>query len=199
MESTATAGRTRATNDDALVGRAAAGDPSAFEALLATRLDRCYRLAFAILGDASDASDATQEAFVSAWRQLPRLRDHGSFDSWLNRIVANAARMSRRQRTRRREVRVATLIPSDADVDGRAWDPADANATRQLERVATSDAIGRAFERLSERDRLILVLHHLEERPVAEIARTLGIPVGTAKWRLHEARAALERAMETER
>ncbi len=199
MESTAAAGQARATGDVALVALAAAGNTAAFETLLATRLDRCYRLAFAILGDASDAADATQEAVVSAWRQLPRLRDPGSFDSWLNRIVANTARMSRRHRTRLREVRVANLTAPDADADDSSWEPADVRAAHQIESVATSDAIGRAFDRLAERDRLILVLHHVEERPVAEIAKLLGVPVGTAKWRLHRARSALERAMESER
>ena len=56
----------------------------------------------------------------------------------------------------------------------------------------------RAFDRLRPQERIILVLHHVEERPVAEIARSLGIPVGTAKWRLHAARNALEKAMEAE-
>ncbi len=64
--------------------------------------------------------------------------------------------------------------------------------------MADNDAISRAFDRLRPDERAILALHHVDERPVAEIARTLGIPVGTAKWRLHSARRALERAMEAE-
>ena len=60
------------------------------------------------------------------------------------------------------------------------------------------DAIGRAFDRLKPHERAILALHHVDERPVDEIARTLGIPAGTAKSRLHTARRALERAMEAE-
>jgi RNA polymerase sigma-70 factor (ECF subfamily) len=198
VESIAAASRGTASGDAALVRLAAAGDRTAFDALVTSRLDRCYRLAVAILSDASDAADATQEGFVSAWRQLPRLRDPEAFDGWLNRIVANAARSSRRHRTRLREVGVATLLPSDDFTGGRSVEPADARAGRQLDGVATNDAIGRAFDRLAERDRLILVLHHLEDRPVVEIAKTLGIPVGTAKWRLHQARAALEQAMEAE-
>ena len=195
----AAADRVRASGDDALVGLAAAGNAGAFDALLTTRLDRCYRLAFAILGDPSDAADATQEAFVLAWRQLPRLRDQGSFDAWLNRIVANAARMSRRSRSRRVEVRAGVVMPVDDGTDAPAPEQADPRAGQQIDNVASSDAIGRAFDRLHERDRLILVLHHVEERPVAEIAKTLGVPVGTAKWRLHRARTALEHAMEAER
>jgi RNA polymerase sigma-70 factor (ECF subfamily) len=198
VESVAETARAKASSDDVLVARAASGDAAAFDALVATRLDRCYRLALAILANPSDAADATQEAFVAAWRQLPHLRDRGSFDGWLNRIVANAARMSRRSRSRRIEVRAGTVLHvPEHDSDGH--EEADVRAGQQLDSIATSDAIGRAFDRLSERDRLILVLHHLEERPVAEIAVSLGIPVGTAKWRLHQARAALERAMETER
>jgi len=199
VESTVTDGRARESGDVVLVGRAAAGDATAFDALVVSRLDRCYRLAFAILGDAADATDATQDGFVSAWRQLPRLRDHASFDGWLNRIVANAARMSRRHRMRLREVRVGSLGSGGAEDSGGRPEPADTRAGQQIESVADADAIGRAFDRLPERDRLILVLHHVEERPVREIATSLSVPLGTAKWRLHQARAALERAMEAER
>ena len=193
----ATAGELTGSPDDALVRRAAIGDAGAFDLLVSTRLDRCYRLAYSILANEADARDATQEAFMSAWRQLPRLREQSSFDGWLNRIVANAARMSRRHRVRLREVQV-----NRTGDDGPTGDPeperADPAAGRAIDQVASTDAIGRAFDRLREHHRLILVLHHVEERPLAEIARTLGIAVGTAKWRLHEARRALERAMEVE-
>ena len=194
MQTIVAAPRVEASGDGALVRRAASGDLTAFDQLVATRIDRCYRLAYSILGNEADAADAVQEAFVAAWRQLPRLRDAASFDGWLNRIVANAARMSRRHRVRLREVQV---VPRGED---RSFEPehVDPAAGRQIESVASADAFGRAFDRLREDDRLILVLHHVEERPLAEIAGTLGIPVGTAKWRLHRARQALERAMEVE-
>jgi RNA polymerase sigma factor (sigma-70 family) len=81
-----------------------------------------------------------------------------------------------------------------------ATDPTpDPAAEHALSGVAGSDALQRAINRLTVDQRSILALHHLEERPVAEIAATLGVPVGTAKWRLHDARRALERAMEAER
>jgi RNA polymerase sigma-70 factor, ECF subfamily len=197
VESVAAARRPQASDHDALVRLAAGGSASAFDTLVATRLDRCYRLAFSILGDATDAADATQEAFVSAWRQLPRLRDPGSFDGWLNRIVANAARMARRGRVRR-ETRLGSLRVAVPGVDGLTREPADATASQQLDSVAVSEAIGRAFDRLAEKDRLLLVLHYVEERPIAEIAKTVGVAVGTVKWRLHQARTALEQAMEAE-
>jgi RNA polymerase sigma-70 factor (ECF subfamily) len=185
-----------ASADGELVRRAALGDADAFDVLIGVRLDRCYRLAYSILGDAADAADATQEGIVSAWRQLPRLRDHRAFDGWLNRIVANAARMSRRHRVRLREVRVGPTASDEGAVPGA--DEADPRAGREIEGIASTDAIGRAFDRLREQDRLILVLHHVEERPVAEIARSLGVAVGTVKWRLHQARKALQQALEAE-
>lgn len=196
MGSIAATERVGASDADELVRRAALGDAGAFDVLITTRLDRCYRLAYSMLGNEADAADATQDAVVAAWRQLPRLRDQRSFDSWLNRIVANAARMSRRHRVRLREVRVEFAAGDDGAAPGAEHpDPA---AGRHIEGIASADAIGRAFDRLREQDRLILVLHHVEERPLAEIARTLGIAVGTVKWRLHQARNALQRAMEAE-
>ena len=182
--------------DDALVRRARTGDAAAFEVLVDSRIDRCYRLACSILSNEADAADATQDALVSAWRQLPRLRDSASFDGWLNRIVANAALKARRHRTRLREVSVRPAFPGDEPPQPEP--PAGDRARTAQDQFVDNDAIARAFDRLRPKDRMILVLHHVEERPVAEIARSLGIPVGTAKWRLHAARTALEKAMEAE-
>jgi RNA polymerase sigma-70 factor, ECF subfamily len=192
---------TRAVNrvasaDDALVRRARTGDGAAFEVLVDSRIDRCYRLAWSILSNDADAADATQDALVSAWRHLPRLRDPATFDGWLNRIVANAALKARRHRVRLREVSVRPAHPGDPTPQPEPR--RDLHARTAMDELVDNDAIGRAFDRLRPKDRMILVLHHVEERPVAEIARSLGIPVGTAKWRLHAARSALEKAMEAE-
>ncbi len=179
--------------EERLILRARGGDATAFDMLVATRVDRCYRLAWTILGNAEDAADATQEGFVAAWRELPRLRDLQAFDGWLNRIVANAARMSRRHRVRLREI----SVDQDDGEESRLGFPAGRGRS-ESDQIVSNDAIARAFDRLRPAERVILVLHHVEERPVAEIAKSLGIPVGTAKWRLHAARAALERALEAE-
>lgn len=198
MDVTASAERPAEAADEGLIERARHGDAPAFDALVRGRVDRCYRIAWSILLNDADAADATQDAFVSAWRQLPRLRNASAFDGWLNRIVANAARMSRRHRVRLREVQVQSVEP------GPAGDGAPAEPTRlpadpsPFDRVDDADAIGRAFDRLRDHERLILALHYVDGRPLGEIARSLGIPVGTAKWRLHAARRALEQAMEAE-
>ncbi len=162
------------------------GDVGAFETLIASRIERTHRIAQAVLGSASDAGDATQEAWLAAWRQLPRLRDPDRFDAWLDHIVVNACRMQSRGRRRLREI----SLPDDFDRQGGGPGP-DQLAERHLLEVA--------FGRLDVDQRTILVLHHLEQRPVADIAEVLHIPVGTAKSRLHTARAALERALEAER
>ncbi len=196
MDAATTAANPATSADDALVRRARRGDAAAFAVLVDTRIDRCYRLAWSILSNDADAADATQDALVSAWRQLPRLRDPATFDGWLNRIVANAALMARRHRVRLREVSVRTAHPGDEMPQPEP--PQDPRARTAMDEFVDNDAIARAFDRLRPKERTILVLHHVEERPVAEIARSLGIPVGTAKWRLHAARRALEKAMEAE-
>jgi RNA polymerase sigma-70 factor (ECF subfamily) len=196
MNAVTTAANAATSPDDALVRRARAGDAAAFRVLVDTRIDRCYRLAWSILANDADAADATQDALLSAWRQLPRLRDAGVFDGWLNRIVANAALMARRHRVRLREVSVR---PAERGAEVPQPEPRqDLHARTQMDEMVDNDAIGRALDRLRPQDRMILVLHHVEERPVAEIARSLGIPVGTVKSRLHAARGALEKAMEAE-
>jgi RNA polymerase sigma-70 factor (ECF subfamily) len=167
-----------------LVRRAAGGDTPAFERLLVERADRAFRIARAIMGNDSDARDATQVAFVSAWRQLPRLRDPETFDAWLRRILVNACRAELRGRRRVREI----------SLEGARLDR-PATETPFPDRLGDTDLLARAFERLDADKRAILVLHHLDHQPVAALADALGIPVGTAKWRLSEARAALQRAL----
>jgi len=169
-----------------LVMRAARGDAGAFEELVTLSADRAFRIARAILGDESDARDATQDAYVSAWRELPRLRSYETFDAWLRRILVNACREKLRGRRRIREIRL------DPALDQRITGPSIA------ESVIDTDLLSRAFDRLDADKRAILVLHYLNHEPVAAIAAALDIPVGTAKWRLSDARAALQRALTAE-
>ena len=178
-----------------LVERAQAGDLEAFDALIATRLDRCYRLAWSILSDASDAADCVQEACVSAWRDLPRLREPAAFDGWLNRIVANRARSMRRS-GRRRVLEIALPDDPDTTVVGAGGSLTD--EPPEIRGIADAELIIRAFHRLTDEQRALLVLHHVEHAPLAAIAEALDIPVGTAKSRLHTARRALESALEAE-
>lgn len=174
-----------APRDEDLVARAAGGDVGAFEALVAPRLNDAVRTASAILGNEADAYDVVQEAFVATWRHLPKLRDRTKFDAWLNKMIVNRCRDALRRRRRSREVALdgAQHLQSDDS----------------LAAAGDMSALTTAFERLSVAHRHLLVMHHLHRVPVADLARGLGIPEGTAKWRLHSARAALTRNLETDR
>ncbi len=172
-----------------LVERAQAGDRDAFEMLVRQKVDAVYRTAYAILGNAADAQDATQETFIAAWRSLPRLREPERFAAWLGRITTNACRMALRHKRSVRE------IPMEVDDDRAAlasYEPPDGS-------VADAQTFDRAFERLPVEQRALLVAHHLDGRPLADIALELEVPLGTVKSRLHTARAALERSLAHER
>ena len=182
-----------ASGDAGLLARAAGGDADAFDVVIRPRLDRLFRMAVAILRSEADARDAVQEASVHAWRELPRLRDATRFDAWLSQILVNTCRsmLRRERRVRIREVDVATM-PADQT------DPA-LEVANDAESIAEVEAIRRAFDRLDPEVRSLLVLHYVEERPLAAIAAVLRAPVGTIKWRLSNARRALDRALELER
>jgi RNA polymerase sigma factor (sigma-70 family) len=156
-----------------LVVRAAKGDRDAFAALATSHIDRCYALAYRILRDQHRAQDACQQALLGAWRDLPTLRDSERFDAWLHRLVVNAcyaeSRGTQRWNTALRVLTVADTTP----------DPASS--------VADREALENAFGRLSPEHRAVVVLHHHLGYPLTEIAETLGVPVGTARSRLHYA------------
>jgi RNA polymerase sigma-70 factor (ECF subfamily) len=171
------------TRDDALVSRARRGDRDAFALLIEPRATRLLRTARAILGNEADAYEAAQEALIAAWIRLPGLRNAERFDAWLNRTLVNKCRDALRKRKRVREI----------DIGGSELEAPDTADTH-----AAQASVVAAFDRLTVHERHILVLHHLQDLPLAEVASQLGIPIGTAKSRLWSARRALERAMEAE-
>ena len=182
-----------AVADARLLELAAAGDVDAFDTLLRPRLPKLFRMAVAITRSEANARDALQEASVRAWRELPRLRDRDRFDAWLAQILVNACRtlLRRDRRLSVREIDVETMATDKA---------AGSHGTRNhVDALSETDLIQRAFERLDPTVRSLLVLHYVEERPLAEIGRILGSPVGTIKWRLSNARRALNKALEVER
>ncbi len=157
-----------------LVERAARGDQEAFASLASQSVNRCYALAYRIVRDQHRAQDVTQQALLSAWRELPTLRDLDRFDAWLSRIVVNACYVeSRADRRWNARVRVITnSLPTSPDV---------------ASSVVDRDSLERAFRLLTPEHRAVVVLHHHQGYPLTEIAATLGIPVGTARSRLHYA------------
>jgi RNA polymerase sigma-70 factor, ECF subfamily len=179
-------------SDVHLVLRAAAGDADAFEAILAPRLDRLFRIAVAILRSEPDARDVLQDASVRAWRGLPGLRDSDRFDAWLTQIVVNACR-SALQRRRKHEVNVVALDEPANDHGRRVHEP-----STTMPDLGEVQAVQRAFERLDPATRALLVLHYVEGHALGEMSPILKAPVGTLKWRLWRARRTLARALEAE-
>ncbi|HEX7347999.1 MAG TPA: RNA polymerase sigma factor [Candidatus Limnocylindrales bacterium] len=164
-----------------LVDRARRGDREAFGVLAAGAVDRLYAIARLALRDTELAEDATQEALVRAWRDLPTLRDVERFDAWLYRlIVRSCADIGRHRRRWRAEI---TILPTE---------PAEPDATSAL---GDRDLIERALRRLTVPQQTILVLTYYVGLTPSEAADALEIPVGTAKSRLHYAIEALRVAI----
>lgn len=186
--------------DSALVLRAAGGDRDAFDALITPRLGRLFRMARAILRDESAARDVVQDACVSAWRELASVRDPARFDAWLSQIVVNRCRNELR-RSGRQAVREISMdaTATGGGAPGRSVAERAVAGPSLTDRVVEAEAVRRAFDRLGADDRALIVMHYVEDRPIGEIAATLGIPTGTVKWRLSRARAALERTLEAQR
>ena len=169
----------------ALVDRARQGDREAFDALARTVGDQCMAIAFRILRDADRADDAVQAALISAWRQLRSLRDPDAFEPWLHRILTHECYAEARRRTRlRAQIRVLHIAEQAESVG--------------ILRVNDRDQLDRAFRRLTLEQRAVLVFHHYVGLSLPDVALRLGIPLGTAKSRLHHATAALRASLEAD-
>jgi RNA polymerase sigma-70 factor, ECF subfamily len=178
---------TEAEVDRDLVERARRGDRDAFATLVHQVSDRLYAIAFRMLRDTNLAEDALQNALVTAWRQLPHLRDPERFEAWMHRVLVNSCYIEVR-RTRRWTVNVRALP-----------DHAEPSTPDESRRAADRDELERAFRKLPIDQRSVFVLHHYLGLPLVEVAETLGIPAGTARSRLHYATRALRSAVEAER
>lgn len=161
-----------------LVERAANGDHDAFTLLVHQHSARMHGLAVLILRDRTRAEDAVQDAFVRAWRDLPRLRDVDRFDAWIRRLVVNACHDEGRRLGRRRGE--TELLPHH-----------EAPFADSAEGVADRDEIGRGFARLSPEQRTAIVLRYYADLPTSEAATVMGVPDGTYKSKLHRAMQAL--------
>ncbi len=175
-----------------LVRAACAGDSDAFGAVFRMLHARVYRTVWGILGDADEAHDVAQEAWIKAWERRARFNFTCAFATWVHRIAVNTAldALRRRSRLRRRFRRfLGALAPTD-----RVREPPapEAGPDRQLERSELGRAIERAIAALPEEQRVALVLREFEQYSYAEIARAMGCQPGTVMSRLHLARTKLQ-------
>lgn len=171
--------------DRDLVLAARDGNGDAFGRLMAGSIDRCYALAYRILRETELARDAVQVALLGAWEDLPTLRDPDRFDAWLTRLVVNACYAEARRE--RRWAAKLRLIP-----------PETPTLPDAMTSVADRDEIERAFRRLPMDQRAVVVLHHYAGLTLGEVGKTLHIPAGTARSRLHHATRQLRAAVEAD-
>jgi RNA polymerase sigma-70 factor, ECF subfamily len=167
-----------------LVAKAQDGDEAAFAEIAYAVANRLFTVAHRILRDVDLAEDATQQALVAIWRDLPRLRDRTRFDAWAYRVVVNACYAQARNE-RRWSPALHVL-----ETDGGGGDP-------QLT-VIDRDELERGFRRLPPEQRAVLVLQHYLDLTMPQIAEVLGVPIGTVRSRLHYARRAMRAALEAD-
>jgi RNA polymerase sigma-70 factor (ECF subfamily) len=170
---------------EALVALAKRGDEEAFADLARAVGDRLMAIAYRILRDVDRAEDAVQRTLVTAWRELPNLRDDGRFDAWLRRLLVHACYAEARHQ--RRWAANIRILPTDGST-GRD----------DLGSVVDRDQLERGFRRLSSEQAAIFVLHHYVGLTLPEVADELGVPLGTVKSRLHYATSALRAALEAD-
>jgi len=164
-----------------LVAAARRGDRDAFRMLVEPDLAAALGTARIVTRSEADASDAVQEALLSAWQGLDSLREPDAFRAWFRRHVVRAALRAATRRGRVLELDLAAIAPEG-----------------ELDRALEKRTLGRAFGRLDARDRLLLTLHHFWDLPIAETAAHLGIPEGTVKSRVHYAMDRLRAAYAAE-
>ena len=168
----------------ALVSKARSGQRGAFDLLATTVVDRLYAVARLVLRDSDRAEDAVQETLVRCWRDLPSLRDVDKFDAWLRRLLMRAITDEfRRARSHRASIAVLRVEPSTRDTS---------------EDIVVREQLDTAFRRLTVEHRAIVVLRLYLGLSIEESALALGIPVGTAKSRLHYATDAMRLALEAD-
>jgi RNA polymerase sigma-70 factor, ECF subfamily len=171
-------------SDEQLLARTAAGDQRAFRPLIARHMGRAIRLAQTIIGNASDADDIAQDAFLRVWRQA------GSFDpgiarftTWLHRIVVNLA-IDRTRRPRAESIELAEDVPSD-----------EPGALVVLIGAEERDVVRKALAEIPERQRAAIALFHLEGLSVREAATAMSMSEKAFESLLTRARRALKQSI----
>lgn len=170
-------------SDEDLLRRAASGDQSAFTALVRRHEDRVFNIAIRITGDRADALDATQDTFVSVFRQAGTFRAEAAFTTWLYRVAVNACRDLLRKRRR---------LP----------EPVEELPEAQRPGIGTEEVVGlrmdlaRALAQLPDEYREAVLMHDLGAIPYDEIAAATGVALGTVKSRISRGRRRLVELLE---
>ncbi|MEY4173826.1 MAG: hypothetical protein RI900_991 [Actinomycetota bacterium] len=172
-------------DERALVAAAQQGDRRAMESLLRAQHDRIHAVCRRITGNEADAADATQEALIAVVRGLPRFDGRSAFSTWVYRIATNTSLDELRRRRRR------PLTANHHDDDRSDPEPVAEGPGPDSEAMGDRQLIEAALRRLPEEFRVPVVLRDVADLDYAEIAETLGVPVGTVKSRIARGRGML--------
>ena len=175
---------------DELARRAAGGDEDAFAQLVGLHEKKVYGLALRMCGNPEDAADAAQEAFLAAWKGLPRFRGEAGFSTWLYRLTSNAA-IDHLRRVKRQRGEVSL------DGGGPGLDAVDnaPSPQAQAEETELREAVAEGLSMLSEDHRQALLLRELRGLSYEEIASELRVDLGTVKSRISRARGSLRKIL----
>lgn len=178
-----------------LLGRARKGDLTAFNVLVEHWQTPVYNLCLRILGSQQPAEDATQDAFISAYRHLDKFRG-GSFRSWLFRIAANACY----DELRRRKARATSSIDETVADEGPRFDAPDPapSPEERAEQAELRDALARALSALPADQRLAITLCDVQGLDYAEIAEVMECSLGTVKSRIARGRMRLREILQAD-
>lgn len=189
-------------SDEILVERARTKDEAAFEELVNRYEDKLYRLAMRFVRNETDAQEIMQDAFLSAWRNLPTFEGRAQFGSWMYRVTVNAALMLLRSRNRHPEVGVDDVEPTalnDAVVENGQMMRSNADWSQRPDDQLQSDELRRyiqaAVDTLPDGLRTVFLLRDVEELSTEDTAELLALSVPAVKTRLHRARLALREAI----
>lgn len=183
-------------DEHGLIEDARKGDVQAFNTLVLRYQEPAYNFALRIMGDPAAAADATQQAFISAYKALNRYR-HGNFKAWLFRIVNNKCYDALRVQKRRPEPSIDELTEEN-ESPGFLRDDTE-SPEEQMEQEEVLDAIQRCLMGLSEAQRSTVVLYDVEGYDYSEIAGILKISLGTVKSRLNRGRRKLQECLRSMR
>jgi RNA polymerase sigma-70 factor, ECF subfamily len=188
--------------DEVLVARARGKDEGAFEELVTRYEDKLYRLAMRFVRNETDAQEILQDAFLSAWRNLPTFEGRAQFGSWMYRVTVNAALMLLRSRNRHPEVAVDDVEPTvlnNAVAESGQLMRANADWAQRPDDQLQSDELRKhiqtSVDALPDGLRTVFLLRDVEELSTEDTADLLGLSVPAVKTRLHRARLALREAI----
>lgn len=175
-------------DESGLIRDAQQGDLDAFNRLVLSYQDRVYNQAFRILGEYQPADDATQEAFISAFKNIRSFRG-GSFRAWLLRIVTNACYDELRRKKRRPTVALEPVDEEGDEIESPYWIADQGESPEEnIARVELAEAIQACLDQLTEDFRTVVVLVDVQGLDYLEASEVMGKPLGTVKSRLARAR-----------